>query len=68
MLHAVHGIKNNGRQNVMNRSYKCAVVMYTAEENTTNKDESLSFGEAVTTMKNNYKKHWEWMDQKIASL
>ena len=35
---------------------------------TTNKDESLSFGEAVTTMKNNYKKHWEWMDQKIASL
>lgn len=35
---------------------------------TTNKDESMSFDEAVATMKSNYKKHWEWMDQQINAL
>ena len=35
---------------------------------TVNKDESMSFDEAVATMKSNYKKHWEWMDQQIAAL
>lgn len=35
---------------------------------TTNKDESMSFDEAVSTMKSNYKKHWEWMDQQISAL
>jgi len=35
---------------------------------TTNKDESLSFDEAVSTLKNNYIKHWEWMDKQISAL
>ena len=32
---------------------------------TINYDESMSFEEAVATMKSNYKKHWEWMDKEI---
>lgn len=35
---------------------------------TVNKDEELSFEDAVATMKNNYVKHWEWMDSQISAL
>ncbi|MBQ6283698.1 MAG: hypothetical protein IJK70_02765, partial [Bacteroidales bacterium] len=35
---------------------------------TVNKDEELSFDDAVATMKNNYVKHLEWMDSQISAL
>ncbi|MBR5176064.1 MAG: CotH kinase family protein [Bacteroidales bacterium] len=35
---------------------------------TVNNDESMSFDEAVSTMKSNYKKHWEWMDNQIQAM
>lgn len=34
----------------------------------TNKDEKLSFDAAVTTLKSNFKKHWEWMDEQINAM
>ena len=35
---------------------------------TINGDESMSFEKAVATLKENYIKHWEWMDKQIAEL
>lgn len=34
----------------------------------TNKDEKLSFDAAVSTLKSNFKKHWEWMDEQINAM
>jgi len=33
-----------------------------------NKDESLSFENAVSRMKSNFKQHWEWMDKQINAM